>query len=332
MVCDIFVHGHSILGGLYEKKVTVYYRKLDRSNSDVPDDTLEELIKGALQSVSQDWRRRSMDTGKDSNLFTNIFSVTEQGLFGDVCAFSQAQMQALLDTTNEQAANPNVDVNEMTAPEGQDFLLGMAHWFIVGDHVLLVQGAHLYARQIQEYFDWLLREATQTLVSDSPLSLTAVFDATEIGEPGDAQSIEIGGAVASSISADTIARSERVDASEWARNIFKIVSGEARLAQLTRELPNESQLKAKVIFNFSKRKRDIDVNALQGLSGALQDLPHSQVKIKDRQGTISNNDARLHMDMTIKKVNKNGILLDQTDTFSVLNRVYRRFLEDEKIS
>ena len=63
-----------------------------------------------------------MDTGKDSNLFTNIFIVEEQGLFGDVCAFSQAQMQALLDTTNEQAANPNGNVNEMTAPEGQDFL------------------------------------------------------------------------------------------------------------------------------------------------------------------------------------------------------------------
>lgn len=177
-----------------------------------------------------------------------------------------------------------------------------------------------------------------TISGETPIPLTAVLDASEIGEPSDAQSIEIGGAVASNISADTISRkagttsrTEIVDASEWARDIFRTIFGSTRLEQLTRELPNESQLKAKVTFNFSKLKRDIDVNALQGLSGALQDLPHSQVKIRGKQGIISGEDARLHMNMAIEKINPNGMLLDPEDTVKVLLRVYRRFIEDEKI-
>ena len=322
-----------------KKNVTVYYRKLDRDNCDFTSLTFEAAIANALNTVSDNWRDRSMETEKQSTVFTNLFNIMQQEVYGDLCAFSQSQMQALINTTDDGTDHSSVNVNEMRAPDDQDFLLGMAHWLVIDDHVLLVQGPHLYARQIQEYFDWLLRVATSTISGETPIPLTAVLDASEIGEPGDAQSIEIGGAVASNISpdlasrrADTTSRTEIFDATpEWAQDIYKMFFGAASLEQLNRELPNESQLKAKVTFNFSKLRKDIDVNALQGLSGALQDLPHSQVKIRGKQGIISGEDARLHMNMAINKVNPNGILLDPEDAQEVLQRVYRRFREDEKI-
>lgn len=322
-----------------KKNVTVYYRKLDRANCEIPGSSFETAIANALSAVSDNWRNRSMKTEKQSTLFTNLFDkIPSGGVYGDLCAFSQSQMQALIDTTADNTEHSSVNVSEMKAPNGQDFLLGMAYWLVIEDHVLLVQGPHLYARQIQEYFDWLLRAATTTISGKAPILLTAVLDASKIGEPGDAQSIEIGGAVASNISPDTASRiadttsfREIVETSEWAREIFMIIFGETRLAELTRKLPEESQLKAKVTFNCSKLKRNIDVNALQGLSGALQDLPHSQVKIRCKQGIITSEDARLHMNMAIKKLNPDGMLLDPDDAIEVLQKVYWRFIEDEKI-
>lgn len=75
-----------------KKNVTVYYRKLDRDNSDFPHITFEEAINDALRSVSGDWKDRSMNTGRDSILFTNIFRSVNPGTYGDVCAFSHAQI------------------------------------------------------------------------------------------------------------------------------------------------------------------------------------------------------------------------------------------------
>lgn len=311
-----------------KKSVTVYYRKLDREHSDFPSETLEEALKSAFGVVAGNWNDRSRGVDDGSSHFANSFNDFGEGLFGDLCAFSQSQMQALLSTAPAQA---NVDIDEITAPTGQDFLLGMAYWLVIRDHIFLVQAPHLRARQIQDYFDWLLRSATSTLATQTPVAWRAVLDPQEVGDPKDVRSIEVGGLVASKVTPEYSSKVETATVTDWAMKLFSSIFGDERLEQIRAEMPNDTQMSAKVTFTYKKIRRDVDVNMLQSLSGSLQDLPHSQIKVQGKDGTVSNNDARLHMQMRVEKMHPNGVLLDPEDTCKILKRVYERFMEDEKI-
>ncbi len=313
-----------------KKSVIVYYRKLDRMNSQFSHHTLQDAIAISFKEVSMDWKLRSMEAKNAISHFINSFhDGGNNGLYGDLCAFSQSQMQAILKAspTGQQA----VQINEMAPPNGDDFLLGMAHWLIIKDHVFLIQGPHLRARQIQEYFDWLLRECTKTIETESSMAWKAVFDPAEIGDIKDVSGIQVGGLVASNVTPEYETKAKTASISDWAAELFTQIFGERSYERLRLEMPNDTQISAKVTFQYKKLRRNIDVNMLQGLSGSLQDLPHSQVKVAGKNGTVSNNDARLHMTMAVKKKSINSVLLDPEDAQRVLKIVHDRFAEDEKI-
>ena len=175
----------------------VNYRKLVRDQWS--GGTLAAAIAAALGSrpagsvvrYEDDWRLRVTTARGDESQsrFVNNFQVTGSYVFGNLCAFTGNEMQAVVATDSEAARE--TDISDLGAPTGQDYLHGIAYWLAVDDHCYVLQDMRVRTKALEEYLTWLLRDA---LGVEDTVTLQAVFDVSSIGgDLGEVQAIEIGG-------------------------------------------------------------------------------------------------------------------------------------------
>ena len=153
----------------------------------VPDLTLRDAICSALEHrqadgrrISENWQLRSTRVPNQAGhyRFLNHFHQDDEVIFGNTCLFSPGQMQAVLrDVPNVET----VDIAEMRAPDGTQYLHAIAYWLVVRDHFFLVQHVSLQAKAMEEYLTWLLRDQTGTISPHHHVHLQAVFDRNLVG-------------------------------------------------------------------------------------------------------------------------------------------------------
>ena len=323
---------------------TVHYRKLASEEQLLH--PLAEAVASALMATEDgvqygdSWQQRveTMPTQPPQSRFINDIHSDGLTIFGTMCAYTAAQMQAMIRTS---AQTPNVDISDARPPQGNDYLHGIAYWLIIGNHCYVIQHPRVTSKALEEYLTWLLRKTSAIQVTQS-IVLRSDFDiATVGGDPDDVVDIQIGGLAPETVAGDdkmtTREVEERRSLSEVkpplsaAKKVIESLLGELGAGRIIGNVPAGAALDVTVNIGYRSKRRKIDRSMLKDIGTQLRNLSDGEVKIRGRNGSIHGDDARLHMKMPFKLVRENGSLLDLDDCRSQLRKVHDRFVEDGKI-
>ncbi len=214
----------------------------------------------------------------------------------------------------------------------------------------MVQHVSIQAAAAEEYLTWLLREASPIIGSGHHVELQAKFDREQVGEDlGDLTSIEVGGLVPETVYAGEEGGTERGDvatvevearssvgslmASTFAkaRKILDDLVGEVEAQKIIDSVPPEAALDVQVNIGFRAKKRQFNREFMDNLASGLRNIPDGQIRIRGKNGEIQGDDARLSMDMSIRKMSETSGLLNMEHALEQMIEVHRRFLHDGKV-
>lgn len=330
------------------RTVTVHYRRLTRPDSLLlPGQSLSDAVGHVLSSnqYAPDWQSRVSyaPDNPDIRRFVNNSHVDMGSTFGNLCSFTLDEMQAVINTG--QAAIPSVNVADMTAPEGRDYLHGMAYWLLVGDHCYVIQHTAVRIKALEAYFTWLLRRAN-VLQSGQQITLQAEFGVEgATSDVGDVTAIEIGGIVPdysdterseSSMDGRAIevrrTLEERVPSLPAGLSWLESLVGPTEVDRILSRIPSEAALKVTLQVGYVALKRNLSRQAMDDLAVAARNFDHGEVRIRGRNGRISGDEARLHTTVQVKRVRENGHLLDFRDAHEQLENAHAKFLEEGRIT
>lgn len=345
------------------RRCKIHYRKLRRDNSQFPTETLSQKISEALKVkkisvlIGDDVALRVADVPRAEGykrLFNDCFD-RESFVFGDICLFSPGQMQALLKLTadGEQPTLAEVmhamEIAERKAPDGHEYLHGIAYWLAIGDHFYQIQHTSLQSKAMEEYLTWLLREQANVISSNHYVELVSEFDRAQVGDDlGGISSIEVGGFVPETVfeAPATVLTSPKMSEIEvtetivpkvmapWqkAKDIMLTLFGPVETAKMIESIPSQAALEVTVNIGYRSTKRKISKEFMGNIAAGLRNAPEGELRIRGKNGLIQGDDARLSMDMGIKKMSETSGLLDLEHALQQMLEVHRRFLHDGKIT
>ena len=187
---------------------TVHYRRLDRDDSGLVDEKmLSSAIRDALDeqhpeggSYRDNWLHRLMPSPEDNaqKRLVNQVHTDAQTAFGNLCTYTLGELQALIDAN--EGSSISAAIAETKAPDGSEYLKGMAYWMVVDDHCYIVEQVAVRTKALEEYLTWFLRDATNIVGTTKTITLRAAFDIAAVGgDLDDVRSIEIGGLVSGGV-------------------------------------------------------------------------------------------------------------------------------------
>ena len=279
----------------------------------------------------------------DVRRFVNNSHIDIGSTFGDLSSFTRDEMQAVINTG--QVAIPAVNVADIPAPTGRNYLHGMAYWLLVGDHCYVLQHTSVRTKALEAYFSWLLRGAGP-LQPRQQITLQAAFDVQgDAADVGDVTAIEIGGIVPdrpetagsdSGMNSRSVqvrhALEERVAPLRAGWDWLAALMGSTEADRIMSRVPDGAALKVTLQVGYIALKRHLSRGAMDDLAVAVRNLDDGEVRIRGRKGRISGNEARLHMPVRVKLVRDNGNLLDFVDVHEQLENVHSTFLEEGRIT
>lgn len=350
------------------KRCKIHYRKLRRDNSQFPENaTLAAKIKEAINTkidsvkIESSVQHRITDVPRAEGFqrVLNDFVPGDGFIFGNICLFAPGQMQALLQLASNPD-HPSLDeimkawaIAESKAPDGHEYLHGIAYWLAIGDHFYQIQHTSLQIKAMEEYLTWLLRDQSKVISEDHYVELQAEFDREQIGyDLGDIKYVQIGGLVPETIhTPETTYSPEAAEQegkiiefesreslgdkvlSSWgkAKDIIESILGTVEAEKLISSIPADAALEVVVNIGYRAKKRKFDKEFMGNLAAGLRNAPDGELRIRGRDGEIKGDDARLSSDMNVRKLTENSGLLDFPHTLEQMLEVHRRFLYDGKI-
>lgn len=271
-----------------------------------------------------------------------------------MCLFLPGQLQALLKLTSE-AEHKKLDdvlkefaIAEQKAPDGTEYLHGMAYWLACGDHFYMIQHVSIPAKAMEEYLTWLLRDQSKVIGAQNSVELQFEFDRAQVGDDlGNVKSVEVGGFVPETLpkEEDSPAPGDRViDVEEKetigdrllrgfaaSKKILVDLLGEVGAQKIIDSMPPEAALEVRVSIAYRATKRKIGKEFMANLAAGLRNMAEGEIRIRGKDGEIKGEDARLSQDMNVTKIRENSSLLDLEDALKQMLEVHRRFLYDGKI-
>lgn len=337
------------------KRCTIHYRKLNREDNQFPALTFSKALARALEfthpegkRISENWRLRMapVPNNPDHFRFLNDSHDDGEGVFGNICLFSPGQLQALIEEHPDASV---LDIAEKRAPDGTDYLHAICYWLAIRDHFFIVQHISLQSKAMEEYFTWLLRDQASIIDGNHNVRLQAVFDRNLVGgDLGDIRTVEVGGLIPDTVhpepvTGDAGGRVIEYEARETlgekairtfakGKEILETAIGSMETQRLIENMPEEAALEVNVGFGYRAKKRKFSREFMASLETSLRNMPDGEVRVISVTGKIVGDDARLQTVMPIKLVRKDSSLLDNEDASKQLKEVYRRFIEDGRIT
>lgn len=331
------------------QSVTIHYRRFRDENNVLQGRTLEDYVNDALDveadggPLRQNWSRRTRLLPPDAQdtHFINLHGNGGGHFFADLTHFTRGHMQALL----ERAENtPSLNVSQLPAPEGREYLHSMMYWLVRGNHVMVLQSRSIGTKQLEEYLSWLLHERSQMVGQSAVVILDPVLDADEVGgDLEDISSIIIGGSPLAPPPAPPPAQPQRGAESAreveeyrglerkhaWAtrmREVLRaVMNSDADVEQLLDSVPDGADLDVVVQIGYKLRRREVSREPMQR---ALRNLPDGDIRAVSKSGRQSGRDIRLSY---TARVLKEGSLLDPEDVERALREAYDSFVNNGKI-
>lgn len=344
------------------KRCRVHYRRLRRDGASLPSGSFSKLISDALHSnvdgvaLKDKVDLRIMPPSPDSSARRVINDLHFFGdhVFGNACSFTPGQMQALLKTAAEQPSHGSLqealaryDIDEAKAGAGREYVGGICYWLAIDDHFYQIQHVSLQAKQMEEYFGWLLRERTNVLGAGGFVELLCEFDRQQVGgDLDEISSIEIGGIAPETAfrpSTDTpdMPRVEEVETTESvgsmaahferAKKVLTALLGPAGTREIMDKMPVEAALEVKVNIGYKSRRRKLNKEFMGDIASGLRNLPDGEMRVRGKGGEMRGTDVRLSEDMSVNKLSDESGLLDLEHALEQMLEVHRRFLHDGKI-
>lgn len=333
------------------QSVTIHYRRLVDEDGILGGRSLEDFINDAMQHTADggplrdDWSRRTRQLPPDASdtHFINLYSDGDGHFFADLSHYTRGHMQALLERADRV---PMLNVAQMPAPEGREYLHSVMYWLAIGNHVLVLQSRSVGTKQLEEYLNWLLRERCSLMASTSSIVLESIFDADEVGgDIDDISEIIIGGSPLAEppgyAPPERPAGGERTREEEveeyrglekrraWAtrmKDVLRaVMNSEADVDELLDSVPEGADLDVTVQIGYKLKKRTVTREPMQR---ALRNLPDGDIRAVGKQGRQTGRDIRLSYSARIQK---NGSLLEPADVERGLREAYDNFVSNGKI-
>jgi hypothetical protein len=288
----------------------------------------------------------------------NTFHASGEYAWGTVSLFSPGQLQALLKVADEDSGHADLsevlealEIAEAAAPKGHEYVHGMTYWMAIDDHFYQIQHINLQAKAMEEYLTWLLRDQTNVIGPNQAVALQWKFDRSQVGDD-ELSSIEIGGLMPEtfrppvdefiSLPTATKGETEEVDTRETlgervantfakARQVLVDLIGEVETDKIIENMPPEAALDVRVNIGFKAKRRKLRREAMTNLETGLRNIADGEIIARGKNGEVRGDDARLAMDMGVKRISDSSSLLDPADAFRQMQEVHRRFLHDGKL-
>ena len=118
---------------------------------------------------------------------------------------------------------------------------------------------------------------------------------------------------------------------EKGRNLLVELVGEVETQKIIDSMPNDAALDVRVNIGFKTTKRKPHRIAMTELEKGLRNIADGEIIARGKHGEARGDDARLSMDMGVKRLSESSGLLDPADAFEKMQEVHRRFVFDGKL-
>jgi hypothetical protein len=335
----------------------VHYRRFDADAKALKGKTLEVLCREALNTengTSKLWARpedRVFDVGdgEGRRIFLNKVADLSDAVFGEMCLAQEKDMQALLNMKRSQMKLSDVttatvyDLDERLAPEGSQFVRGLAYWITIGNHVLFVKTHSMTPELVRLYLDWLLKSRGAVVGPDMSFALNAEFDKTATaGDIGEIRNLRVAGKSApQAISIPGEPEKKEVKTSrriadkfaqmQQAVPIVEALFGKMQTDSLVESLGPEEYLAVEASVKVRGRRTEESRKKFQAIANDLADESDAKVQIEGKDGRIVDGDAILRTRMPFHLPFQGSNLLEFDNVAHQLQEVYARYVKDGKI-
>lgn len=249
--------------------------------------------------------------------------------------------------TSEITTAAIYQLGERSAPEGQEFLRGLAYWLSIDNHLFFVKTHAIESEQIKSCLDWLVTSGPDVLPQGSKCSLNAEFDPSHAGgDIGEIRSLRVKGKSApqlrvsapepaTSLPGRTVTRSREI-ASRFIEHaqalpVVQALLGPDRTQSLVSSLGSGEYLAVDAAVKVRGKRTEESRQAMKNIANDLADLTDAEVQVEGKDGVIRKGDAILRTKMPFDLPYEGSNLLEFDNVASQLQEVYQRFVKDGKI-
>lgn len=335
----------------------VHYRRFDADAAKVKGKTLESLCREALNTEHHGVKlwARPHDRVFDANdaegrkIFLNKVADLSSAVFGEMCLAQAKDLQALLNMKPSEVKLSDLttatvyDLDEREAPQGSQFVRGLAYWLAIGDHVLFVKTHSMTPELVRLYIDWLLKSRGAVVDPSLAFALNAEFDKTATaGDIGEIRNLRVAGKSAPQIinfEGETEKRevkttrriADKFAQMQQAVPIVKALFGNEKAESLIESLGPNEYLSVEASVKVRGRRTEESRKKFQAIANDLADESDAQVQIEGRDGQIRDGDAILRTRMPFHLPHEGSNLLEFDNVADQLQEVYARFVKDGKL-
>lgn len=336
----------------------VHYRRFEADAKVLKGKTLENLCREALNTndgSSALWARpedRVYDVGDSDGrkIFLNKVADLSSAVFGEMCLAQAKDLQALLNMKPSKIKLSDLttatvyDLDEREAPQGSQFVRGLAYWLAIGNHVLFVKTHSMTPELVRLYLDWLLKSRGAVLDPALSFVLNAEFDRTATaGDIGEIRNLRVAGKSAPQVihfegeTEKRMVKTSRSVADKFAQMqqavpIVKALFGDKKTESLIESLGPEEYLAVEASVKVRGRRTEESRKKFQAIANDLADESDVQVQIEGKDGQIRDGDAILRTRMPFHLPHEGSNLLEFDNVADQLQEVYARFVKDGKIT
>lgn len=335
----------------------VHYRRFEADATALQGKTLEGLCRNALNTnngSSALWARpedRVFDVGDSDGrkIFLNKVADLSSAVFGEMCLAQAKDLQALLNMEPSEVKLSDLttatvyDLDEREAPQGSQFVRGLAYWLAIGNHVLFVKTHSMTPELVRLYLDWLLKSRGAVVDPALSFTLNAEFDKTATaGDIGEIRNLRVSGKSAPQvINFEGEAQKREVQTSrriadkfaqmQQAVPIVKALFGDKQAESLIESLGPDEYLAVEASVKVRGRRTEESRKKFQAIANDLADESDAQVQVEGKDGQIRDGDAVLRTRMPFHLPHEGSNLLEFDNVADQLQEVYARFVKDGKI-
>lgn len=335
----------------------VHYRRFEADATALKGKTLESLCREALNAKNGSsalWARPEdrvfdMGDGDSRKIFLNKVADLSSAVFGEMCLAQAKDLQALLNMKPSEIKLSDLttatvyDLDEREAPQGSQFVRGLAYWLAIGNHILFVKTHSMTPELVRLYLDWLLKSRGRVIDPAVSFALNAEFDKTQAaGDIGEIRNLRVTGKSAPqtiSIAQDAgqrqVKTSRRVaDKFAEMKEAVPIISallGPTKAKSLVDSLGPDEYLSVDASVKVRGRRTEESRKKFQAIANDLADESDAKVQIEGKDGQIVDGDAILRTKMPFHMPHAGSNLLEFDNVADQLQEVYARFVKDGKI-
>ncbi len=335
----------------------VHYRRFEANAAELKGSTLETLCRDALNTQSKStklWSRpedRVFDVkdGEGRKIFLNKVADLSTAIFGEMCLAQAKDLQALLSMKPSEIKLSDLttatvyDLGEREAPEGSQFIRGLAYWMAIGNHLFFVKTHSMTPELARLYLDWLFKDRAGIVSSALEIALNAQLDRTmTAADIGDIRSLRVTGKSAPQvISVGPAEEQKEVSTSrrvadkfvqmQQAVAVVAALFGPERAKSLVESLGPKEYLAVDASVKVRGSRTENSRKSFQAIANDLADASDAKVQIEGKDGQITDGDAILRTKMPFDLPHEGSNLLEFYNVADQLQEVYSRFVKDGKI-